>query len=145
LAKEEVIEQQRSAKEKEAQALIAQQKSESAHQILRSEAQNVVYAQQKLAKAKAEAAEAQKLAALKESEAASAIQLSAHHAQAEIQKAEQAAKISALKRAHHNVPLTPIPLKSFGQNSKLLLAPLTFSPEPWRPISPFISRAAPWY
>lgn len=143
MAKEEVIEQQRSAKEKEAQALIAQQKSESAHQILRSEAQNVVYAQQKLAKAKAEAAEAQKLAALKESEAASAIQLSAHHAQAEIQKAEQAAKISALKRAHHNVPLTPIPLKSFGQNSKLLLAPLTFSPT--APISPFISRAAPWY
>lgn len=49
-AKEDVLVQQKLIKEKEAHALIAQQKSESAQHILRSEAQNVVFAQQKLAK-----------------------------------------------------------------------------------------------
>lgn len=49
-AKEDVILSQKLIKEKEAQALIAHQKSESAQHVLRVEAQNVVLAQQKLAK-----------------------------------------------------------------------------------------------
>lgn len=49
-AKEDVLFSQRLIKEKEALALIAHQKSESAQQVLRGEAQNVVIAQQKLAK-----------------------------------------------------------------------------------------------
>lgn len=49
-AKEDVLLTQKLVKEKEAQALIAHQKSESAQQVLRNEAQNVVLAQQKLAK-----------------------------------------------------------------------------------------------
>lgn len=86
-AKEEVLEQQRLAKEKEAHALIATQKAESAQQMLRSEAQNVVFAQQKLAKAKSEASEISRIASLKESEAAAALTQSAQQAYAEIQKA----------------------------------------------------------
>lgn len=58
-AKEDVLVAQKSVKEKENQALIAHQKSESAQKILRNEAQNVVLAQEKLAKAKAFAAELQ--------------------------------------------------------------------------------------
>lgn len=49
-AKEDVLYSQKLIKEKEAQALIAHQKSESAQHVLRVEAQNVVLAQQKLAK-----------------------------------------------------------------------------------------------
>lgn len=49
-AKEDVLFAQKIVKEKEALALIAHQKSESAQQVLRGEAQNVVHAQQKLAK-----------------------------------------------------------------------------------------------
>lgn len=49
-AKEDVLFSQKLIQEKETQALIAHQKSESAQQILRSEAQKVVFAQQKLAK-----------------------------------------------------------------------------------------------
>jgi hypothetical protein len=58
-AKEDVLLAQKSVKEKENQALIAHHKSESAQKILRNEAQNVVLAQEKLAKAKAFAAELQ--------------------------------------------------------------------------------------
>ena len=58
-AKEDVLVAQKSVKEKENQALIAHQKSESAQKILRNEAQNVVMAQDKLAKAKSYAAELQ--------------------------------------------------------------------------------------
>lgn len=49
-AKEDVLSSQRLIKEKEHLALIAHQKNEAAQQILRGEAQNVVIAQQKLAK-----------------------------------------------------------------------------------------------
>lgn len=49
-AKEDVLFAQKIVKEKEALALIAHQKSESAQQVLRGEAQNAVHAQQKLAK-----------------------------------------------------------------------------------------------
>jgi len=49
-AKEDVILSQKLVKEKETQAIIAFKKSETAQQILRNEAQNVVIAQQKLAK-----------------------------------------------------------------------------------------------
>lgn len=49
-AKEDVLYSQKLIKEKEAQALIAHQKSEQAQHVLRVEAQNVVLAQQKLAK-----------------------------------------------------------------------------------------------
>ena len=58
-AKEDVLAAQISVKEKENQALIAHRKSESAQKVLRNEAQNVVFAQEKLAKAKAYAAELQ--------------------------------------------------------------------------------------
>lgn len=59
-AKEEVLEQQKLIKEKEAIALIAQQKSEALAAILRSEAQNVIWSQQKLAKAKSFVADLQR-------------------------------------------------------------------------------------
>lgn len=49
-AKEDVLFSQKLVQEKETQALIAHQKSESAQHVLRSEAQKVVLAQQKLAK-----------------------------------------------------------------------------------------------
>jgi hypothetical protein len=52
-AKEDVLLTQKLVKEKETQAQIAHQKSESAQQVLRNEAQNVVLAQQKLAKVSA--------------------------------------------------------------------------------------------
>lgn len=93
-AKEDVLFGQKVVQEKETQALIAHQKSESAQYVLRTEAQKVVLAQQKLAKAKAFAAEKQLQQALKDAEAARAIQSSASKANTEIQKAEQAAKLS---------------------------------------------------
>lgn len=49
-AKEDVLFSQKLVQEKESYALIAHQKSESAQQVLRNEAQKVVLAQQKLAK-----------------------------------------------------------------------------------------------
>lgn len=49
-AKEDVLFSQKLVKEKETQALIAHQKSEAAQHSLRSEANNVALAQQKLAK-----------------------------------------------------------------------------------------------
>lgn len=58
-AKEDVLYAQKSVKEKENQALIAHQKNEAAQKILRNEAQHAVIAQEKLAKAKAYAAELQ--------------------------------------------------------------------------------------
>jgi hypothetical protein len=49
-AKEDVLFTQKLVKEKETRALIAHQKSEAAQQVFRAEAENVVVAQQKLAK-----------------------------------------------------------------------------------------------
>lgn len=109
-AKEDVLYSQKLVKEKEAQALIAYQKSESAQHVLRAEAQNVVIAQQKLAKAKTFAAEQQLKQALKDAEAAKAIQSSASNAHSEIQKAEQAAKLSFYKQSlgpHKPYPAPP--------------------------------------
>lgn len=103
-AKEDVLFQQKLIKEKEAQALIAHQKNENAQHVLRSGAQVVVLAQQKLAKLKAFAAEQQLKSSIKEAEAAQAIQKSAHHTYTEIQKAEQAAKFSHLKRNFYHIP-----------------------------------------
>jgi hypothetical protein len=115
-AKEDVLYVQKLVKEKEAQALIAHQKSEAAQHALRAEAHNFVVAQQKLAKvssasshanvilynlpqAKAFAAELQLKQAVKDAEAARAIQSSANQAHGEIQKAEQAAKLSFFKQS----------------------------------------------
>jgi hypothetical protein len=102
-AKEDVLLSQKLVKEKEAQALIAHQKSEAAQHVFRAEAQNVVIAQQKLAKAKAFAAELQLKQAVKNADAAHAIQSSANHAHNQIQKAEQAAKFTFYKQ-----PAAPI-------------------------------------
>jgi len=99
-AKEDVLVSQKLVKEKEAQALIAHRKSESAQHVLRSEAQNGILAQQKLAKLKSFAAEQQLKQAIKDAEAARAIQNSAHYAQTEITKAEEVAHFAHLKRQH---------------------------------------------
>lgn len=111
-AKENVLNQQRMAMEKEASATILTQKSEAAAAIQRSEAaaaaQAVLLAQQRLAAAKAAVAHQQRIASAKEAEAANALQRSAHAAAAEIQKTEyEASKLGQLSRnnnagaAHH--------------------------------------------
>ncbi|KAH8413809.1 hypothetical protein KR222_008725, partial [Zaprionus bogoriensis] len=111
-AKENVLNQQRIAMEKETHAAILTQKSEAAAAIQRSEAASaasaVVLAQQRLAASKAAVAYQQRIAAAREAEAASALQRSAHAAAAEIQKTEyEAAKFGQLTRngnagaAHH--------------------------------------------
>ncbi|KNC32992.1 hypothetical protein FF38_03741 [Lucilia cuprina] len=111
-AKENVLNQQRMAMEKEASATILTQKSEAAAAIQRSEAaaaaQAVLLAQQRLAAAKAAVAHQQRIASAKEAEAANALQRSAHAAAAEIQKTEyEASKLGQLARnnnagaAHH--------------------------------------------
>lgn len=111
-AKENVLNQQRIAMEKETHAAILTQKSEAAAAIQRSEAASaasaVVLAQQRLAASKAAVAYQQRIAAAREAEAASALQRSAHAAAAEIQKTEyEAAKFGQYTRngnagaAHH--------------------------------------------
>lgn len=111
-AKENVLNQQRMAMEKEASATILTQKSEAAAAIQRSEAaaaaQAVLLAQQRLAAAKSAVAHQQRIASAKEAEAANALQRSAHAAAAEIQKTEyEASKLGQLARnsnagaAHH--------------------------------------------
>ncbi|XP_070066247.1 prophage side tail fiber protein homolog StfR-like [Drosophila virilis] len=111
-AKENVLNQQRIAMEKETHAAILTQKSEAAAAIQRSEAASaasaVVLAQQRLAASKAAVAYQQRIAAAREAEAASALQRSAHAAAAEIQKTEyEAAKFGQFTRngnagaAHH--------------------------------------------
>lgn len=108
-AKEDVLYGQKLVQEKETQALIAHQKSESAQHVLRNEAQKVVLAQQKLAKAKAFASEQQLKQSLKEAEAARAIQSSASQANTEIQKAEQAAKFAFFKHSPGPASAYPAP------------------------------------
>ncbi|XP_065354876.1 uncharacterized protein LOC135949289 [Calliphora vicina] len=111
-AKENVLNQQRMAMEKEASAAILTQKSEAAAAIQRSEAaaaaQAVLLAQQRLAATKSAVAHQQRIASSKEAEAANALQRSAHAAAAEIQKTEyEASKLGQLARnsnagsAHH--------------------------------------------
>ncbi|KAH8355043.1 hypothetical protein KR093_004229 [Drosophila rubida] len=111
-AKENVLNQQRIAMEKETHAAILTQKSEAAAAIQRSEAASaasaVVLAQQRLAASKAAVAYQQRIAAAREAEAASALQRSAHAAAAEIQKSEyEASKFGQFTRngnagaAHH--------------------------------------------
>lgn len=89
-AKDNVLNQQKVANEKEASAAYASQKSEAAAAVQRSEAaaaaQAVVLAQHRLAAAKANVAHHQRIAAAKESLAAQAIQSSAKAAAAEIHR-----------------------------------------------------------
>ncbi|XP_011196991.2 uncharacterized protein LOC105221594 [Zeugodacus cucurbitae] len=115
-AKENVLNQQRMAMEKETAAAILTQKSEAAAAIQRSEAaaaaQAVVLAQQRLAASKSAVAHQQRIAAAREAEAASALQRSAHAAAAEIQKTEyEASKLGQYTRngnagAAHHLTLT---------------------------------------
>lgn len=115
-AKENVLNQQRIAMEKETAAAILTQKSEAAAAIQRSEAasaaQSVVLAQQRLAAAKNAVSHQQRIAAAREAEAAHALQRSAHAAAAEIQKTEyEASKLGQYARnnnagATHHLTLT---------------------------------------
>ncbi|XP_036341258.1 uncharacterized protein LOC118750627 [Rhagoletis pomonella] len=115
-AKENVLNQQRIAMEKETAAAILTQKSEAAAAIQRSEAaaaaQAVLLAQQRLAASKSAVAHQQRIAAAREAEAAAALQRSAHAAAAEIQKTEyEASKLSQYTRngnagAAHHLTLT---------------------------------------
>ncbi|CRK99952.1 CLUMA_CG013249, isoform A [Clunio marinus] len=135
-AKEEVLFLQKLVREKETLAQIASQKSEAAQHALRNEAQNAVLAQQKLAKAKAFAAEQQLKQALKDAEAAKAIQSSANNANTEIQKAEQAAKLSFFKQNigphkpfpnYLNLPTFPSSWRGIAYPLKPIFTPLTNS------------------
>ncbi|XP_055524455.1 uncharacterized protein LOC129718071 [Wyeomyia smithii] len=103
-AKDNVLNQQKIANEKEANAAYASQKSEATAAVQRSEAaaaaQAVVLAQHRLAAAKSNVAHHQRIAAHKESLAAQAIQNSAKAAAAEIHRAEiEATKLAAHQRA----------------------------------------------
>lgn len=128
-AKEDVLFQQKVVKEREAHALIAAQKNDMAQNLLRAEAQNVVLAQQKLAKAKAHAAELQLKQAIKDAEAARAIQSSATHANSQIQKANNAAKISLLKQSI----ASKYPPSQFSSSGSLGGGPWNTQPA-WNPI-----------
>ena len=115
-AKENVLQQQKLASERETNAQIAQQKLESVAAIQRSEsaaaAQAVVLAQQRLAATKAALAHHQKIASVKEAHAAEFLQSSAHAAALEIQRTEkEAEKLSTLHRngaaaSQHHVTAT---------------------------------------
>ncbi|XP_055609319.1 uncharacterized protein LOC129756454 [Uranotaenia lowii] len=103
-AKENVLNQQKIANEKEANAAYASQKSEATAAVQRSEAaaaaQAVILAQHRLAAAKANVAQHQRIAAAKESVAAQAIQSSAKAAAAEIHRAEaESTKLAAHHRS----------------------------------------------
>ncbi|XP_044754954.1 uncharacterized protein LOC123313913 isoform X2 [Coccinella septempunctata] len=95
-AKEAVLHQQHVASQKQAQAALALQKTEAAAAVQQQEAKaaatGLVLAQQRLAQAKSEVAEHQKLAAIKEANAAAIIQKSANLAAANIQKSDDAAR-----------------------------------------------------
>lgn len=100
-AKENVLQQQKLAADREERAAIAQQKSEAHAAIQRSEAtaaaQSVILAQQRLAATKATLSHQQKVAAAKEAQAATALQRTAHAASIEIQRTEnEAAKLSTI-------------------------------------------------
>lgn len=102
-AKENVLQQQKLASEREANAQIAQQKLESVAALQRSESaaatQAVILAQQRLAATKAALAHHQKIASIKEANAAEFLRSSAHAAALEIQRTEnEAEKLSTLHR-----------------------------------------------
>ncbi|KAH1000319.1 antifreeze protein Maxi-like [Dendroctonus ponderosae] len=101
-AKQEVLQEQHAASQKQADAALALQKTEAAAAVQQQEskaaAQSVVRAQQRLAQAKSEVSEAQRVAAHKEAHAAALIQKSASAAAHEIQRNDDAArKISAIQ------------------------------------------------
>jgi hypothetical protein len=89
-AKDDVLNQQHIANHKQTQAALALQKTEAAAAVQQQEAKSaantLIQAQQRLAQAKAEVAELQKIASAKEAHAAVVIQKSAAAAAAEIQK-----------------------------------------------------------
>lgn len=89
-AKDDVLHQQHLANHKQAQAALALQKAEAAaavqQQEAKSAANSLIQAQQRLAHAKAEVAELQRIAAAKEGHAASLIHKSANAAAVEVQK-----------------------------------------------------------
>ncbi|KAK9892856.1 hypothetical protein WA026_022537 [Henosepilachna vigintioctopunctata] len=95
-AKEAVLHQQHIASQKQAHAALALQKTEAAAAVQQQEAKaaatSLVLAQQRLAQAKSEVAEHQKIAAIKEAHAAAVIQKSASLAAANIQKTDDAAR-----------------------------------------------------
>ncbi|XP_045473596.1 uncharacterized protein LOC123680011 isoform X2 [Harmonia axyridis] len=95
-AKESVLHQQHVASQKQAQAALALQRAEAAAAVQQQEAKaaanGLVLAQQRLAQAKSEVSEHQKLAAIREAQAAAIIQKSANLAAANIQKSDDAAK-----------------------------------------------------
>lgn len=102
-AKESVLQQQKLASEREANAQIAQQKLASIAALQRSEssaaAQGVILAQQRLAATKAALAHHQKIASVKEAHAAESLRSSAHAAAIEIQRTEnEAEKLSTIHR-----------------------------------------------
>ncbi|XP_065089070.1 uncharacterized protein LOC135710426 [Ochlerotatus camptorhynchus] len=143
-AKDNVLNQQKVANEKEASAAYASQKSEAVAAVQRSEAaaaaQAVVLAQHRLAAAKANVAHHQRIAAAKESLAAQAIQSSAKAAAAEIHRAEiQAAKLAAHHRSdaaslnHHVIAIKD---ESF--------APLTFGGNQIPTTQLYRALAGPW-
>ncbi|KAL3268272.1 hypothetical protein HHI36_007396 [Cryptolaemus montrouzieri] len=101
-AKEAVLHQQHVASQKQAQAALALQKTEAAAAVQQQEAKaaatGLILAQQRLAQAKGEVAEHQKIAAIKEANAAAIIQKSASLAAANIQKSDDAArKLNAIQ------------------------------------------------
>nr|XP_029717304.1 cell wall mannoprotein PIR3 [Aedes albopictus] len=143
-AKDNVLNQQKVANEKEASAAYASQKSEATAAVQRSEAaaaaQAVVLAQHRLAAAKANVAHHQRIAAAKESLAAQAIQSSAKAAAAEIHRAEiEAAKLAAHHRSdaaslnHHVIAIKD---ESF--------APLTFGGNQIPTTQLYRALASPW-
>ncbi|XP_062540735.1 uncharacterized protein LOC134208803 isoform X1 [Armigeres subalbatus] len=143
-AKDNVLNQQKVANEKEASAAYASQKSEATAAVQRSEAaaaaQSVVLAQHRLAAAKANVAHHQRIAAAKESLAAQAIQSSAKAAAAEIHRAEiEAAKLAAHHRSdaaslnHHVIAIKD---ESF--------APLTFGGNQIPTTQLYRALATPW-
>nr|UFZ14356.1 antifreeze protein Maxi-like [Dendroctonus armandi] len=108
-AKQEVLQAQHAASQKQADAALALQRTEAAaavqQQQSKAAAQSVVMAQQRLAQAKTEVSEAQRVAAHKEAHAAALIQKSASAAAHQIEKNDDAArKISALQ-SHSNAAI----------------------------------------
>lgn len=143
-AKENVLQQQRLASEREANAQIAQQKLESVAAIQRSEAsaaaQGIILAQQRLAATKNALAHHQKIASVKEATAADFLKRAAHAASIEIQRTEhEAEKLSTLHRngaaaSSHHVAATKDAL-AFGIHQGGG-GPGAFPLGPWSTIAP---------
>lgn len=147
-AKENLVQQQKLASERDANAQIAQQKLESVAALQRSEAaaaaQAVILAHQRLAASKSDLSHHQKLASLKESHAAEFLRRSAHAASLDLQRTEaEAIKQSNLHRngnaasLHHlaatkDTLIAPI----FNGNNRVPGASLL-------PLAPWSTIAAP--